>query len=89
MLSRPDRRVSFVPKPPLSGSVSNYTTKLGEKLAGATPLSSIEPPPESASSTSPSTEVPRLKVWPCRSRRSPSANEKPSTWSLPEPAAKT
>jgi hypothetical protein len=35
-----------------------YTTNPGEKPAGVTPLSSMVPPPESVSSTSPSAEVP-------------------------------
>src|SRR5215207_1108622 len=46
---------------------TGYTTNPGEKLPGATPLSSMVPPPESVSTTSPSAEVPCVKVWPCRS----------------------
>jgi hypothetical protein len=57
----------------------DHATNAGEKFAGVTPLSSIVPPPESASKMSPSAEVPSVKVWPERSRRLPSANKKPLT----------
>ena len=40
-----------------------HTTNKGEKPAGVTPLSSIAPPPDSQSSTSPSAEAPSVKVW--------------------------
>ena len=40
-----------------------YTRKPGWNPAGAMPLSSIVPPPESSSRTSASAEVPSVKVW--------------------------